>query len=98
LNCLLFCFLIEFSFYLPTTNGWFWFLFLTIDGRDGNPLRFGSIYRIMSFITVLDGCFNSLKDSVLDGCFNSLKDSVAFIFYFLISPIFPFPNRIKINK
>jgi hypothetical protein len=83
LNCLLFCFLIEFSFYLPTTNGWFWFLLLTTDDRDGNPLRFGSIYRIMSFTTVLDGCFNSLKDSV------------AFVFYFLISPIFPFPNRIK---
>jgi hypothetical protein len=52
--------LIEFFFYLPTIDGWFWFLLPTTDGRDGNPLGFGSIYGIMPFITAFVVCFSSL--------------------------------------
>jgi hypothetical protein len=39
LNYPFFCFLTEFFFYLPTTDGWFWLFLSTTDGRDGYPLR-----------------------------------------------------------
>jgi hypothetical protein len=67
LNCLLFCFFFftKFFLYLPTTNGWFWFLLPTTNGRDDNPNEFYSVYRILPFITASFGHLSSLYGSSL---------------------------------
>jgi hypothetical protein len=59
LNYPFFCFLTEFFFYLPTTDGWFWLFLSTTDGRDGYPLGFCSVYGT-PFSTTFISCFGSL--------------------------------------
>jgi hypothetical protein len=101
LNCPLFCFLIEFFFYLPTTDGWFWFLLPTTNGCDGNPLGFSSIYGIMPFITasllavsvLLMGRVIFFTHSQL-----SFKRLCRLCFIFSGKSPFPFPTSNRKNK
>jgi hypothetical protein len=99
LNYPLFCFLTEFLFYLPTTDGWFWFFLSTTDGRDGYPLGFCSVYG-MPFSMALVSRFGSLDglDYLFDSFPTVLQKALSPLYFLLLYVPFPYPTSNRKKK